>query len=53
VQRIIFQGLKIEKKDPDMANYGLHPCSPDGMPYIGRAGKYNNLILATGYAMLG
>jgi len=32
---------------------GLRPCSPDGLPYIGRAKKYSNLILATGHAMLG
>ena len=32
---------------------GLRPCSPDGLPYIGRTTKYNNLILATGHAMLG
>lgn len=32
---------------------GLRPCSPDGMPYIGRTKKYNNLLVATGHAMLG
>jgi D-amino-acid dehydrogenase len=32
---------------------GLRPCSPDGMPYIGRPKKYNNLLVATGHAMLG
>lgn len=32
---------------------GLRPCSPDGMPYIGRTKKFNNLIVATGHAMLG
>jgi D-amino-acid dehydrogenase len=32
---------------------GLRPCSPDGLPYIGRTKKYSNLILATGHAMLG
>jgi len=33
--------------------HGLRPCSPDGLPYIGRTKKYKNLILATGHAMLG
>lgn len=33
--------------------YGLRPCSPDGMPYIGRTQKYKNLIVATGHAMMG
>jgi D-amino-acid dehydrogenase len=32
---------------------GLRPCSPDGMPYIGRFRRYPNLIAATGHAMLG
>jgi len=32
---------------------GLRPCSPDGLPYLGRTGKFTNLILATGHAMMG
>ncbi len=32
---------------------GLRPCSPDGMPYIGRASRYANLSIATGHAMMG
>jgi D-amino-acid dehydrogenase len=32
---------------------GLRPCSPDGLPYIGRPGRYDNLIVATGHAMIG
>jgi D-amino-acid dehydrogenase len=32
---------------------GLRPCSPDGLPYIGRFGRYSNLCVATGHAMLG
>jgi D-amino-acid dehydrogenase len=32
---------------------GLRPTTPDGMPIIGLSSKYNNLILATGHAMLG
>lgn len=32
---------------------GLRPCSPDGMPYIGRTEKFSNLTLATGHAMMG
>lgn len=33
--------------------YGLRPCSPDGLPYIGRSRKIKNLIFATGHAMMG
>ena len=32
---------------------GLRPCSPDGLPYLGRTDNYNNLIIATGHAMMG
>jgi D-amino-acid dehydrogenase len=32
---------------------GLRPCSPDGLPYIGRPRHYDNLIIATGHGMLG
>lgn len=32
---------------------GLRPCSPDGMPYIGRTKRLANLIVATGHAMMG
>lgn len=32
---------------------GLRPCSPDGLPYIGRTKKLDNLIIATGHGMMG
>jgi D-amino-acid dehydrogenase len=32
---------------------GLRPCSPDGLPYVGRFARYPNLIAATGHAMMG
>ena len=33
--------------------HGLRPCSPDGLPYIGRSKKFNNLVYATGHSMMG
>jgi len=33
--------------------HGLRPCSPDGLPYLGRTAYYDNLIVATGHAMMG
>lgn len=33
--------------------HGLRPCTPDGLPYIGRSKKISNLIVATGHAMMG
>jgi len=32
---------------------GLRPCTPDGLPYIGKSSAFENLTLATGHAMLG
>jgi D-amino-acid dehydrogenase len=32
---------------------GLRPCSPDGMPYLGRPARFHNLVVATGHAMMG
>ncbi len=32
---------------------GLRPCSPDGLPYVGRFGRYANLSAATSHAMMG
>ena len=32
---------------------GLRPCSPDGLPYLGRSARCTNLLIATGHAMMG
>ncbi|MCE9520701.1 MAG: FAD-dependent oxidoreductase [Verrucomicrobia bacterium] len=32
---------------------GLRPCSPDGLPYLGRTARYANLCVVTGHAMMG
>jgi D-amino-acid dehydrogenase len=39
-------------KNVDVWN-GLRPCSPDGLPYVGRFSKYPNLLAAFGHAMMG
>lgn len=33
--------------------FGYRPCSADGLPYIGRAKRCSNLLIATGHAMVG
>ncbi|UPK75140.1 FAD-dependent oxidoreductase [Nocardioidaceae bacterium SCSIO 66511] len=35
------------------ARAGLRPCSPDGLPYIGRTRTTENLVFATGHGMWG
>ncbi len=42
-----------EKLDVKETWAGLRPTTPDGVPIIGKSPKHNNLILATGHAMLG
>ena len=32
---------------------GLRPCTPDGLPYVGRLEPYANVSVATGHAMMG
>jgi D-amino-acid dehydrogenase len=32
---------------------GLRPCTPDGLPILGRAPGFSNLTLAAGHAMWG
>ncbi|MEE9407172.1 MAG: FAD-dependent oxidoreductase [Polaribacter sp.] len=48
-----YNGLKIAQSDIDNAACGLRPCSPDGLPYIGRLSKIKNVTVATGHAMMG
>ena len=48
-----YNGLQIPKTSIENAACGLRPCSPDGLPYIGRTKDYKNLTIATGHAMMG
>jgi D-amino-acid dehydrogenase len=32
---------------------GIRPCTPDGIPVIGRSGRVENVVFATGHAMKG
>ena len=32
---------------------GLRPCSPDGLPYVGRVPQAENVVVATGHGMMG
>ncbi|MCH8287372.1 FAD-dependent oxidoreductase [candidate division KSB1 bacterium] len=32
---------------------GLRPCTPDGLPFIGRSKKFENLTVAAGHGMIG
>ncbi|GAA4280693.1 NAD(P)/FAD-dependent oxidoreductase [Gaetbulibacter aestuarii] len=45
--------LKITKEEKAQAACGLRPLSPDGLPYIGKSKVCDNLVIATGHAMMG
>lgn len=32
---------------------GLRPCSPDGLPYVGKLDSFDNIFVSTGYSMVG
>ncbi|WP_418637713.1 NAD(P)/FAD-dependent oxidoreductase [Winogradskyella sp.] len=48
-----FPDMNITTQEKAAAVCGLRPCSPDGIPYIGKSVKVNNLTIATGHAMMG
>lgn len=50
VERFVPQ-FKIPMPAADKIWYGYRPCSPDGLPYIGKVNS--NTIVATGHAMIG
>jgi D-amino-acid dehydrogenase len=45
--------VQLTKEEMDQVECGLRPLSIDGLPYIGRAKNCDNLVVATGHAMLG
>lgn len=48
-----YPDYQIPKPTPDRVWYGLRPCAPDGMPYIGPFPGIQNLWVASGHAMMG
>ena len=48
-----YPNLKVNEQEKEVAQCGLRPCSPDGLPYIGKSSKCKNVTFATGHAMMG
>ncbi len=48
-----YPDLPVTFPSQDKIWHGLRPLSPDGLPYIGRHSKYDNMVMAGGHAMLG
>lgn len=48
-----YPGLPIDVPPTDKIWTGLRPVSPDGLPYIGKANHFDNVLISGGNAMLG
>tara|TARA_Y100000385_G_C13108532_1_gene650162 strand:- start:8074 stop:9327 length:1254 start_codon:yes stop_codon:yes gene_type:complete len=48
-----YNNLKINMDDHTKVWRGFRPCTPDGLPYIGKSDKLNNLYVGTGHGMMG
>ncbi len=48
-----YSEMKVAMPKKEEVWHGLRPCSPDGLPYIGRSSKISNLVIATGHSMMG
>ena len=45
--------LDVAFPSPEKIWHGYRPLSPDGLPYLGRHSRYDNLVIASGHAMIG
>lgn len=48
-----YHNLKVPFTPATKVWTGYRPCTPDGLPYLGRSGKFANLLVATGHGMMG
>jgi D-amino-acid dehydrogenase len=48
-----FPDLDVKLPQKEAIWSGLRPCSPDGLPYIGRVKHLKNVTIATGHGMMG
>lgn len=48
-----YPDMKVNMPKEEEVWHGLRPCSPDGMPYIGKLTNLKNVTIATGHSMMG
>lgn len=48
-----YPDMQVSLPKPEKVWHGLRPCSPDGLPYIGFSTTLENLVVASGHAMMG
>lgn len=48
-----YRNFEFNQQEIARASLGFRPVSPDGIPFIGRLDKFNNITIAAGHAMMG
>ncbi len=48
-----YPGLSIDLPPSEKIWHGLRPVTPDGLPFIGKAKIFDNVVMAGGHAMIG
>lgn len=48
-----YKDFSLTQSEKNAARSGLRPVSPDGLPFIGKTSRYDNLVIASGHAMIG
>lgn len=48
-----YPDIELSKEEKKNAAQGLRTVSPDGLPFIGKSNKCQNLTIATGHSMMG
>jgi len=48
-----YPDIRLSEDEKNDAACGLRPVTPDGLPYIGKSSKCENLTVAAGHAMMG
>jgi len=48
-----FRNIDLNMPDEKDIWFGFRPVTPDGLPYLGFAGRLDNLLVAGGHAMSG
>ncbi len=51
--RAYYPDFRSEFPKEDQIWIGMRPCSPDGLPYIGKAPKWKNVAFGAGHSMMG
>ncbi|PWJ43754.1 NAD(P)/FAD-dependent oxidoreductase [Sediminitomix flava] len=48
-----FPNYKMELPSSENIQWGFRPCTPDGLPYLGKLKSHQNVFISAGHAMMG